>query len=63
MRFILGFIVGVVLTIVGAYIHDSLEAGTAKPLVNWTNVADLEQASYDYVKAQFDRLVKWATSN
>jgi len=63
MRFILGFIVGIVLTILGAYIHDSLEAGAAKPLVNWTNVADLEQAGYDYVKAQFDRLMKWATSN
>jgi hypothetical protein len=63
MRFIFGFIVGIVLTIVGAYVHDSLDAGAAKPLVNWTNVADLEQATYDYVKAQFDRLVKWATSN
>jgi hypothetical protein len=63
MRFILGLIVGVVLTIGAAYIHDSLEAGAAKPLVNWANASELQQSSFDYVKAQFDRLMKWATSN
>jgi hypothetical protein len=63
MRFILGFIIGVVLTIGGAYVHDSLEAGATKPLVNWTNVTDLEQSTFDYLKAQFNRMVKWATSN
>lgn len=63
MRFILGLIVGVVLTIGGAYLHDSMDAGAVKPLVNWTNAADLQQSTVDYVKGQFDRMMKWVTSN
>jgi hypothetical protein len=63
MRFIIGVIVGAALTVGGAYIHDNMEAGTAKPLVNWTNAAALQQATFDYLKAQFDRMIKWATSN
>ncbi len=63
MRFILGLVLGIVLTIGGAYLHDSMESGGLKPLVYWDNVRDLEQSSVDYVRTQFDRLVKWATSN
>ncbi len=63
MRFILGLIIGAALTIGGAYVHDSMEGGTAKPLVNWTTVSEVERASFDYLKAQFDRLMKWATSS
>jgi len=63
MRFIFGLIVGVALTIGGAYIHDSMDSGAAKPLVVWSNVVELEHATYDYLKAQFDRLMKWATSS
>jgi hypothetical protein len=63
MRFIIGLIVGAALTIGGAFIHDTMmESGAAKPLVNWTNAAELEKVAFDYVKAQVDRLVKWATS-
>jgi hypothetical protein len=62
MRFILGLIVGAVLTVGGAFIHDSFDPGSAKPLVNWTNAAELEKVTYDYLKAQVDRLIKWATS-
>jgi hypothetical protein len=62
MRFVIGLIVGAALTVGGAYIHDTMESGAAKPLVNWTNTAELEKVAYDYVKAQVDRLVKWATS-
>jgi hypothetical protein len=62
MRFVIGLIVGAALTVGGAYIHDNMESGAAKPLVNWTNAAELEKVAYDYVKAQVDRLVKWATS-
>jgi hypothetical protein len=62
MRFVIGLIVGAALTVGGAYIHDTMESGAAKPLVNWTNAAELEKVAYDYVKAQVDRLVKWATS-
>jgi len=63
MRFIFGLITGVALTIGGAFIHDSLETGAAKPLVNWTNAVELERATFDYLKIQFDRMMKWATSS
>jgi hypothetical protein len=62
MRLVIGLIVGAALTVGGAYIHDTMESGAAKPLVNWTNAAELEKVAYDYAKAQVDRLVKWATS-
>ena len=60
MRFIFGLIVGVALTIGGAAIHDKMEPS---PLVNWTTANDLSQTTVEYVRAQFDRLVKWATSS
>jgi hypothetical protein len=63
MRFILGLIVGVGLTVGGAAIHDNMEAGSSKPLVNWTTANELQHTTFDYVKAQFDRVVKWATSS
>jgi hypothetical protein len=63
MRFIFGLIVGVGLTIGGAAFHDNMmEAGASKPLVNWTTANELQQTTFDYVRAQIDRLVKWATS-
>ena len=60
MRFIFGLIVGVVLTIGGAAIHDNMEPG---PIVNWTTAGDLQKTTVNYVIAQFDRLVKWVTSS
>jgi len=63
MRFILGLIVGAVLVVVGAYAHDNMEPGSAKPLVNWSNASQLQQATFEYAKAQFDRVTKWVTSN
>jgi hypothetical protein len=51
------------LTVGGAALHDKLEAGASKPLVNWSNANELQQTSFDYLKSQFDRLMKWATSN
>jgi len=63
MRFIFGLIVGVVLTVGGAAIHDNLDAGASKPLVNWTNASELQHTTFDYLKSQFDRLMKWATSS
>jgi len=62
MRFIFGLIIGAVLTVGGAFIHDTMESGAAKPLVNWTNAAELQKVTFDYVKEQVDRLIKWATS-
>jgi hypothetical protein len=64
MRFIFGLIVGIGLTIGGAAIHDfTMDAGVSKPLVNWTTANELQQTAFDYVRAQIDRLVKWATSS
>jgi hypothetical protein len=62
MRFIVGLIVGVVLTVGGAAIHDNMEPGASSPLVNWTTANDLKQTTFDYVRDQFDRLVKWVSS-
>ena len=61
MRFILGLIVGAVLTVGGAFIHDSFDPGSAKPLVNWTNAAELQKVTFEYVKVQAENLIKWAT--
>jgi hypothetical protein len=63
MRFILGLIVGAALVILGAYVHDSMDAGSLKPLVNWENAAEMQHSSVDYLRAQFDRLTRWVTSN
>jgi hypothetical protein len=62
MRFIFGLILGAGLTVGGAFIHDTMESGAAKPLVNWTNANELQKVTFDYVKEQVDRLIKWATS-
>jgi hypothetical protein len=58
MNYVIGFIIGVALTIGGAWIFDNAGAGTAKPLVNWTTANDLVRTAVDDVKFQFDRLVK-----
>jgi hypothetical protein len=58
MNYVIGFIVGVALTIGGAWIFDNAGAGTDKPLVNWTTANDLVKTAVDDVKSQFDRLVK-----
>ncbi|MBV9971417.1 MAG: hypothetical protein JO228_15655 [Xanthobacteraceae bacterium] len=61
MRFILGLILGAVLTAGVAFIHDKYEPGVAKPLVNWTNAAELQKAAFQYVRVQAENLFRWAT--
>jgi hypothetical protein len=63
MRYVIGFIIGVALTVGGAWIYDNVGSGTSSPLVNWTTANDLEKTTVDYVRGQFDRLVKWVTSS
>jgi len=63
MRFIFGLIVGIGLTVGSAAIHDNTDPGASKPLVNWTTANELQQTTFDYVRAQIDRMMKWATSN
>ncbi len=62
MRFIIGLILGVALTIGGAFMHDNVQAGSTKPLVNWANAAELQQTTFDYLKEQFGRFKNWVTS-
>jgi hypothetical protein len=58
MRYFIGFIVGVALTIGGAWIYDNAGSGTANPLVNWTTANDLVRTAVDDVRVQIDKLVK-----
>ena len=51
-------IIGVVLTIAGAWLYDNSGAAAARPLVNWTTANDLVRTAVDDVRVQFDRLVK-----
>lgn len=63
MRFIIGLILGVALTIGGAYVHDNFQSSAStKPLVNWTTAAELQQSTFDYLKEQFGRVKNWVTS-
>ncbi len=63
MRYVIGFIVGVALTIGGAAIYDNIQPGKSSQLVNWENAGGLSQRTVGQVREQFDRLVKWATSS
>jgi hypothetical protein len=58
MRYIIGFVVGVALTIGGAAAYDYMGPGVNSPLVNWTTANDLQRTTVDYVRGQFDRLAK-----
>lgn len=57
MKYFVGFIVGVALTIAGAWLYDNSGAAPS-PLVNWTTANDLVRTAVDDVRIQFDRLVK-----
>jgi hypothetical protein len=58
MKYVIGFIVGVAVTIGGVAVYDNMQPGAANQLVNWTNANDLQRNTVDYVKAQVDRLAK-----
>jgi hypothetical protein len=58
MKYFIGFIVGIVLTIGAAAVYDNMGPGAANPLVNWTAANDLQRNTVEYVKAQIDRLAK-----
>lgn len=55
MRSIFAFILGVAFTIAATYVRDSQVAGSSKPLVNWTEVADSTRATIDYARVHWDR--------
>jgi hypothetical protein len=58
MKYVIGFIVGVALTIGGAWLYDNAHAGAASPLVNWTAASDLVRTAVDDVVVQLGRLAK-----
>jgi hypothetical protein len=62
MRFIQGLIVGAVLVILAAYIHDTLGADSTMPLVNWPRVSELRQDTFDFLREQVDRVTNWLQS-
>jgi hypothetical protein len=58
MRYVIGFIVGVAITIGGAAVYDNMRVGASDPLVNWTTANNLQRDTVDYVRGQVDRLAK-----
>ncbi len=58
MKYVIGFIVGVVLTIGGAWLYDTMGSGMASPLVNWTTANELVRTTVSDVRVQVDRLAK-----
>jgi hypothetical protein len=59
MKYVMGFIVGVAVTIGGAAVYDNMGPGAnANPLVNWTAVNDLQRSTVSYLKDQIDHLAK-----
>jgi hypothetical protein len=55
MRFISGVIIGVALTIGGAYVHD-ITATESKPFVNWDSVGTSTRAAALVVREKWDQL-------
>jgi hypothetical protein len=59
MRSFFAFILGIVVTVGAAYIHDVVVASAAtKPLVNWEQVGEVTAGALDSVRAQWNRLTK-----
>jgi hypothetical protein len=59
MRTILAFILGIAVTIGGAYIYDTFMAGsgaTARPMVNWDVVKDNVSSVVEGAHAQWNKL-------
>lgn len=58
MRLIFGFILGVVLTIAGAYAYDSrLPTTSNQRLVNWDAATDLSRWTMERARQEWDKLI------
>jgi len=56
MRALLAFILGIVVTIGAAFVHDTMTAsGGTNPLVNWSNLHSTAQNIVDTVRNQFNK--------
>jgi predicted membrane-bound mannosyltransferase len=59
MRTLSAFVLGVVVTIGGAYVHDTTVAlPTDKPLVNWDQFSIVTHSAIEGVRNQWNRLTK-----
>jgi hypothetical protein len=58
MRYVIGFIIGVAVTIGGAAAYDNMGGSPTGPLVNWTTANSLQKNTVEYVRGQFDRWAK-----
>jgi len=61
MKYVIGFVVGVALTVGSAWVYDNMGSGGTDPdskLVNWKTATALVSTAADDVKSQFDRLAK-----
>jgi hypothetical protein len=59
MRSIIAFLLGIVVTVGAAYVHDSAMAGpTVKPLVNWGQLGDVTHDALDAARGQWNKLTK-----
>jgi hypothetical protein len=59
MRWISGFVFGVVVTVLGAFVHDSaFSVPPAKPFVNWEQVQESARGAWDGLREQWDRLTR-----
>jgi hypothetical protein len=58
MKYVIGFIIGVALTVGGAWLYDNMGSGVASPLVNWTTANALMNTAVGDVRSQVDRLAK-----
>jgi hypothetical protein len=56
MRYFIAFIVGVVLTIGGAWLYDNM-SGATNPLVNWTTAKDIVVGAVNKGREQIGRLL------
>ena len=56
MRALLAFILGIVVTVGFAFVHDTMLAGgKSNPLVYWSNVHSTAQSAVDAVRNQFQK--------
>ncbi|HEY4774894.1 MAG TPA: hypothetical protein VIH40_08750 [Xanthobacteraceae bacterium] len=56
MRVLLAFILGIGVTIGGAYVHDASIDISAKRLVNWDVASELARLTVDRARYEWDRL-------
>lgn len=59
MRSVIAFVLGIVVTIGTAYVHDTAVAGpTDKPLVNWDQLNGVTHNAIEAARNQWNRLTK-----